>query len=386
MKFISFCKYNLLFALLLGNMVHGMDPYHHGYHRSDSPTALETVAAVGLVAAAAYGFYKLCDWLFTKTNEQILKEAKYCLVKAHTSADKYIAAIKAGLGEFPESKSERQKVLKNVNEEFLYEYALQMNSLAPSVHFDYWSISEAPAYVAQAGQMASKCAQELRNKNSHLPIVKDLENISNKLGILHTEIVFVNEFFKEHGAYFSLFSLESRLLTTYEFEIASLINYANNPPYLREAMRMAVMKKAAHNRISYPYMNYIEQLEKDLSSLKNCINNLRNTYHHRQMAAQLIWQQLDSIYNMAVSEEAYRQELRDHKKEMLERERIAAEQAKAAAAAAQAQATAAQAHAAHMHAQAMQQHTYALQQQNQLQQQQNNILASQGTPRVNVYL
>ena len=370
----SFCKYYLLLAVLLINSAQGAHPRPH-YHNSNSPTVVETVAAIGIVAAVAYGFYKLCDWLFTKTDEQILKEAKDCLAYGHDSCDREINVLKKEFGEFPESRKEQQKLIKEVNEDFLYHYAIQ----CPPIVRPGWALSEAPYYVAQAGQMASKRAAELRKKNSHAPIIKDLEKISNKLGIFHTEIVFANEFYQEHSAYFYLFDLETYLLKSYEFELSSLDYHANNPLYLREALRMAVMKKAAHDHVSYPYMKYIEQMEKDLKMLKERINSLSHNYHNRIKGSQLLLQRLNAIYDIVVSEDAYRQELRDYKKEMLERERIAAEQAKA-------QAAAAQAHAAHMQAQAMQQQAYALQQQNQLQQQQNAILAAQGPSRVNVYL
>jgi hypothetical protein len=375
MKFISFCKYNLLFALLLGNAVHGMDPYHHGYHRSDSPTPLETVAAVGLVAAAAYGFYKLCDWLFTKTDEQILKEAKECLAQSYDNTYKQVSMIKNELGGIPDSTKEQQKLIRSIDEDFLYEYAIKKYYMRVGGR----TFGEYAQQVAQAGQMAQNRAESLRKKVPHSSIINSLEKISQELGQLHIEIVFVAEFVREHNSYFELFELESYLLSAYEFEIASLSNYAANPPYLREALRMAVMKKAANERVSYPYMKYSEHIERDLKNLKYRIDSLRNSYHNRMKGAHLLLQHLDSIYNVVISEDAYRQELRDYKKEMLERERIAAEKAKAAAAAAQA-------HAAHMQAQAMQQQAYELQKQNQLQQQQNHILAAQGPTRVNVYL
>lgn len=373
MKFSSFCKYNLILSLLLG--MNAQAAYPHPHHHSNSPTVGETVAAVGLVAAAVYGFYKLCDWLFTKTDEQVLKEAKTCLEHCYDNTYKQINMLKEGLGEFPGSTREQQRVIRQADEDFLYAFALKKLYMRIGGR----TLADYAQEVADAGKMAGKRAAELRKKGGHSPFIKSLESVSEELGQLHNQIVFAAEFLREHAAYFELFELESHLLVAYEFEISSLGNYAANPVYLREALRMAVMKKAAHERMSYPYMKYMDQIERDLRSLKHYKSALKNPYPNREKGSHLLLQHLDSIYNMVISEEAYRQELRDHKKEMLERERIAAEKAKADAAVAQA-------HAAHMQAQAMQDQAYQLQKQNQLQQQQNAILAAQGPTRVNVYL
>ena len=193
--------------------------------------------------------------------------------------------------------------------------------------------------------------------------------------------------FKEHATYFDLFDIEAHEMATYEFELASLDYNVNNPIYLRKAMRMAVMKKAAHERISYPYMKFVESLEREIQRMQHHIQRLEHSYANRRAAAHVLAQRLDAIYNIVVSEDAYRQELRDYKKELLERERIAAEQAKASAAAAHA-------YAAQQQAYAMQQQAHEMHKQNQLQKEQNHILATQfavnaNNPpptHVNVYL
>lgn len=357
-----------------------MNPRYSHHHNSNSPTVVETVAAIGIVAAVAYGFYKLCDWLFTKTDEQILHESRLCWSSAYDNTKKYIDVLKEGIGAFPESRKEQQKVIKQVDEDFLYQCALK------KMYISSHTLSGYAQQVADAGHASSKRAADLSKKQPHLPIIIKLEKVSNELGELHTQIVFAAEFMREHESYFDLFELESHQLIAYEFELSSLDYHANNPLYLREALRMAVMKKAAHERVSYPYMKYVEDMEREIKNLKHHIDRLAYAYHNRAKGAHLLLQRLDTIYNIVVSEDAYRQELRDYKKEMLERERIAAEQAKAQAAAVQAQAAVSQAHAAHMQAQAMQQQANALHQQNQLQQQQNHILAAQGAPKVNVYL
>lgn len=364
MTFLRFCKY-VLCSLLLIHSIHGMPyPYHH--NKSQGSDMVQTIAAVGIIAAATYGVYKFCQWLFSKTDEQILHEARVCYEQALSATGTGIEVIHEGVGEFPESRKEQHNIIRNMSEDFLYQSAI-----AKLYSYSH-SFVKHEQEVAYAVCMVQDRIAKIHEKALHCPILKELKEMHSDLSHLRFELAFCRDFLKEHTAYYELFELEAHAMGTYEFEINAVDSYADNPPYLREAMRMAVMKKASHNRISYPFMAYIEMLERDMKNLESHMKNLPSRYHNRFKGAQRLLQKLDTAYNIVVSEDAYRQELRDYKKEMLERERIAAEQAKA--------------HAAHLQAQALQQQAYEMHKQNKLQQQQNNILAAQQPAHVHVYM
>lgn len=337
--------------------------YHNKNHGSD---VVQTIATVGIIAAATYGVYKFCQWLFTKTDEQILHEARVCYKQAFNATSKGVDLIHEGISKFPESRKEQHKAIKNITEDFLYHSAL-----AKLYSYSH-SFIKYELEVADALHIVHERIANIRKKAIPCIIMRDLEQINDDLSQLWFELSFCRDFLKEHAAYYELFELEARAMGTYEFEINAVDNYGDNFPYLREAIRMAVMKKAAHNRMSYPFMAYLEVFERDMKNLEYHLKNLSSAYHHRFQGAQRLLQKLETVYNLVVSEDAYRQELRDYKKEMLERERIAAEQAKA--------------HAAHMQAQALQQQAYEMHKQNQLQKEQNILLATQPPTRVNVYL
>lgn len=366
MIFSKLGSYVLLVVLGCSLSVNAMDhaSYRHYHHRNDDNSVVKAIAGVGLLAAIGYGVYKFFDWLFTKTDEQILQEGKKTLARAFDATKNGVELIQTAVGEIPVLPKEKHKLIKQVPEDFLYQSAL-------SHLYSYNASLEKHSYeVDNALSMVKNRIASVKKKNLICPIISQLETLAIDLENMQIELHFCLDFLKEHAAYYQLFDVEAKQMGFYEFEINSVDYHINNPPYLREALRMGVMKKSAGKHNTYPYMVYVETIERDIKNLEQHINRLTFNYQNRIKGARLLLEKLNIIYGIVVSEDAYRQELRDYKKEMLERERIAAEKAKADAAAAQA-------HAAHMQAQAMQQQVYELHHQNQLQKQQNAILASQ---------
>ncbi len=350
MKRVSFCKYFLILALVVAPPAHaGRGHYHH----HDDSGIFQTIAAVGIIAAAGYGIYKLCDWLFSKTDEQVLDEAKNCFTQAHAANARSVEMIRAGFGAFPKTKQEQLNAIRHVGEDFLYQCAIaHMHE-----HGRQFSVYE--SQVASALSMVQDRINYVKKKQLICPILGQLETAATDLAQLRLELAFCADFMREHASYFDLFDAEAKYMATYEFELSSPV---------REALRMAVMKKGAGSRCSYPYMSYVDTLERDIKNLNHQIARLSYNYHNRISAARLLLDRLNLIYNLVISEDAYRQELRDYKKEMLERERIAAEKAKAEAAAAHA-------YAAQQQAYAMQQQAHEMHRHNHLQAEANHIAA-----------
>lgn len=376
MLFSRFSSHLLLGVMSISLSAGAMDDWHlrhHHHHRKDDYSVVKTVAGVGLLAAIGYGVYKFFDWLFTKTDEQILQEGKQSLARAFDATKNGVELIRSGVGEFPLLPKEKHKIIKQVPEDFLYQSALShLYSYSASIEKHSYEIDNALATVKNR-------ITSIKKKNLVCPIMSQLEALAIDLENLQIELHFCVDFIKEHASYYQLFEVESKYIGYYEYELNSVDFHVNNPPYLREALRMGVMKKASGKHNTYPYMTYIETIEHDIKKLEQHLNRLNYKYENRIKGAQLLLEKLNIIHSVVISEDAYRQELRDYKKEMLERERIAAEKAKADAAAAHA-------HAAQIQAQAMQQQAYEMHQQNHLQKEQNYILASQGAPKVNVYL
>ncbi len=339
---------------------------HHHHHHADDHSLAKTIVGVGVLAAIGYGLYTFFDWLFTKTDEQVLKEAKKTLSNAFDATKNGILMIKEGVGEFPVCSKEQHKVIKNISEDFLYQSALARL-------YSYGHSFEKHAHeIDNALAMVHNRIAKIKKKNLPCPIMAKLESIALELEDTYRELSFCGAFVSEHASYYHLFELESKYMGFYEYELGSVDYHAHNPPYLREALRVGVMKKSSGTHNAYPYMAYVEIIERDIKKLEHAIAQLSYRYENRHKGSTRLLEKLTLVHTMVISEDAYRQELRDYKKEMIERERLAAEKAKADAAAAQA-------HAAHMQAIAMQQQAQALHEQ-------NHILASQRPAHVNVYL
>lgn len=357
----------LLLTLIFTSSVFAMDhARRHHHHHSDELSVGKTIVGVGLLAAAGYGLYTFFDWLFTKTDEQVLKEAKKSFTTAFDATKSGVVLIQEGVGEFPVSAREQQRVIKDCAEDFLY------HSAVSGLHSYAHSFEQHAREIGNALAMVQNRIAKIKKKNLVCPVLAKLEGVAVDLETLQTELNFCAAFMSAHESYYRLFELESKLMGWYAYELDSVDHHAHNTPYLREALRMGVMKKAAGSRDSYPFMAFVQSIEHDINKLEHAVSALSYRYENRRKGSARLLEKLSMIHTIVISEDAYRQELRDHKKEMLERERIAAEQAKA-------QAAAAQAHAAHLQAIAMQQQAQALHEQ-------NHILATQRPTRVNVYL
>jgi|GEM_PF-5383625 hypothetical protein len=329
------------------------------YGAVDNAVALEAgkaVAGIAIIGGIGYGIYKLCDWLFSKSNDAIIKDGTTCVTAVHQRYDSCIEMFEQQIG-FPGHPQERKQILARINEQFLYNLEL--------IHKQTASSLLRPTQTT-INQLRATCdevngrLQSLRNKRKeHVHILVQMEDLSIEAGLLLEKLSFMAEYLQANEAYFTTFELESRLLHTYEVEIHALQMYANNPAMLREAIRSAIMSGAATTGSLYPYMRYIEKCDADCRHLERALEMLTPAYANRFTAASQLAANLRAIYRMIITEDAYRRELRDYERAQLEKQRIEAEKSKAAAA---------HAHAAAAHAQAcaMQQQVWELQKQNQL--------------------
>ena len=367
--------------------------HHHHHHQSDVEMIGKAVVAVGCIAAIGYGFYKLCDWLFSPTDERIIQDSLTVFHDAQNRYDEIITFFAATLGK-PETAAEKQILMKTFDESFLYHTAVMYSNKM----YMYDLIAQMQGTISglrSAHKTVYDRMKKLRSKSESYSVFAQMESIDKDICSLSMQLEFVHDYLAQHKSYFTLFEFEARLMNTYANELQVLEQYAHDQAYIMQVLRSCVMKHAGHNRTSYPYMHYVEMIQSDCNNLDRYTNGLSYNYGNRIAAARLLLQKLNTSYSMVITHDAYHQELRDYKKEQLEKERIAAEQAKAAAA--QAQANAAAAHAA-----AAQQQAWAMQQQNALQAQQirvdqdrNVILATQAivnainppaAPQVNVFI
>jgi len=320
---------------------------------------------VGCLAAVGYGIYKVCDWLFTPTNEQILKDTSTTLNEAHKRAGYLIDFFENSIG-IPQNIRDQKRIINTVNEPVLYQFAMLIVQRKDSIDGAVSTIENTVYYLSKSRNSIADRLKKLYKHQEFPGIIAQLESLEQETAHMLICAEFVRDYLAAHKKYFTLYELEMRLLTTYAQELESLDRYAGYPDSLRPAIQMCVMKYANMHHASYPYMRYIEIINSDCSSLERLIDCISQNYTNRLGAARLLAQKLRAIYSMLLIADAYHQEMRDYERAQIEKQRIEAERAKAAAA--QAQAQAAQAHAA-----AAQQQVWAMQQQNALQAEKNRI-------------
>ncbi len=363
-------KMSFLVMVLLSSNINPMRHVHTRLpvyrYNSQAEDLGKAVVAVGCIAAIGYGFYKLCDWLFSKTDVQVLQEAQNVHNNAERATNVYVEFFERKWGGLSSlSSTQKREIMHALDEGLLYQFALAhafRTSLEYTILSDlHYSLTSARS----AHSMVVERVHKLRKKKDITGMVSQLEVVQFALQDTIARIEFVYEYLHQHRSYYALLNKEYQVMKIYENDLYSLKQYEANPGALREALRIAVMRQAT-SKMTYPYMNYIQKISHEFSDLDQHINALSCHYPERMAAARQLSARLQTIYNMLIIEDAYRQELRDYERAQLEKQRIEAEQAKAAAAQAAA-------HAAQVQAAAMQQQVWELQKQNQLHAQQNRI-------------
>lgn len=320
---------------------------------------------VGCLAAVGYGIYKVCDWLFTPTNEQIIKDSSNTLSEAYKRAG-YLIDFFENTMSIPQNIRDQKQVISTVNEPVLYQFSTLLLQRKDSIDGAISTIENTIYYLGKSRNAMADRLKNLYKRHEFPGIISQLESLEQETAQMLTRAEFVREYLATHKKYFSLYERETYLLSAYAQEVDALDRYAGYPDSLRSAIQMCVMKYANMHHASYPYMKYIETINNDCSSLERLIESASRNYANRLNAACLLAQKLRAVYSMLLIADAYHQEMRDYERAQIEKQRVEAERAKAAAA--QAQAQAAQAHAA-----AAQQQVWAMQQQNALQAEKNRI-------------
>jgi hypothetical protein len=367
---------------------------HYGYprrrydpseHYKNGPSAVETVAAIGCLAAIGYGIYKFCDWLFTPSDEKVLQRGIDELQYAHLHYDGAIGFMEFHYSAIPDNVRDQKRLIQSVNEAVLYDYAISYKK-DTSINGILTNMGSVISSLQSAHTSLAERIKKLRNNDGNQSMITNMQQVDQEIIGLLCKLEFVHEYFSHHRSYYHLFDLEARLLHAYEFELNAINQSQMNPVYVREAVRASVMRQASA-RTGYAYMHYVDRAQADCNALGGALGSLPYNYANRIGAAGVLLHNLKVIHTIVVAEDAYHQEVLAYKKEQLEKERINAERAKAAAAAAQAA--------------AMQHQAWEMQKQNQLHAQQirvdserNAIMATQTIvnalnppqPQVNVYV
>lgn len=334
-KFLSLL---LLFSLSFQMSYAAYPPYGNGRHGRSSgnyENIAATVATVGCLAALGYGVYKLCDWLFTPTNERLLHNGRDAVSKAHQQHDATLSFAESHFAYIPDQMREQKKLIESINEPLLYEFAIS-HKRNSSIDATLSGISGSIAALQSHHKALAERIRKLKNSNAQHNSF-ELADAEAKMQSLDQEIVgllckleFIHDYFTHHKNYFSLFDIEARLMRDYEFELSAAYSNHAQSAYMREAVKASIMRNP-YARNGYPYLHYADRVQADCKTLGGAITMLSYNYTNRIDAAQALLHILQTVQSIVLSEDAYHKEVRDHKKEQLEKQRIEAERAQAAA-------------------------------------------------------
>jgi hypothetical protein len=362
--------------LLISQCIHGSFPprpnlydkkgmYAKSPFESVGKTLGKGAAVLGCVALFGYGIYKLCDWFFAPSDEQVFQRGIDAVQNVHTHYDRMIGFMEYYYSGIPDNVRDQKKLIQSVNESLLYDFAIS-HKREVTIDSMLINIASAISTLKSAHKNLAERMRNLRKKNNNPILLRNMEQIDQEVVGLLCRLEFIHDYFTHHRNYYLLFELETRVMRTYEFELNAIVTN-QNPSYLHETIHASVMMRQGSARNGYPYIHYIDCLQSDCNALSREMKGLSYNYANRLGAASVLLQHIQMIHTMLVTEDAYHQELRDYKKEQLERQRLEAERAQASAATAQAAALAQQAYE-------MQKHNYLQAEQNRLNAERNAII------------
>ncbi len=267
--------------------------------------------AIGLGAAGAagalYGGYKLLDWLFTRTDEQVIADVMRLIQETENYQSMDSILLQYHINS-PTSL---------IYESCLYDLGYE------KIQADYID-----TYISKLYRLTRRMRSEKRELSQRMVELPSYSSIYSQMNPLYQQvqmrlprIELLHALLKHHRGYYLLFEFESDIIGDYETELA-IVQQAYDEYELTTQLKRFVM---AHNTNRYPYMKYIQMIEKDNKALQQKISRLSFTYPERLSAAKELGQKLYTITRMLIGTQEYHTELQLYQKEQWERERIAME-------------------------------------------------------------
>lgn len=288
--------------------------------------------AVGGAVVASYGLYTLCNWLFTPSDETLVKNCRNSLKDAQIYSD-YIDAIENEFGSVPKL-SEKPRMLNEVREPLLYQLAGKIHKKQGISTLLYNLECVVRGMKESHNALQGRIYRLLKNNDCAIvsPFFKEMQDLQEQSGQYLNKVGFAYEFLAAHISFFKLFEQESSLIRVYERELNALdMHGAYNTCPLSQELRIAVMSLGSKHTVPYPYIHYIQRLKSDIAELEKNLSHLAYNYTNRISAASALLNKLMIISDLLIIEDSYANELREQEKVRIEREKIQIQERQAAA-------------------------------------------------------
>ena len=304
----------------------------------------ESVAAAALTVGTAlitgYGIYKLCDWAFSRTDEQVIADVEQHLRRAHLDFDRGLSIVERGPHGMQDNSIDHYPALwhasmYSLEEPILYELAsmnLQSTTCASYTSSLSSLIDLLVSEHATLNSRLSALSETMRVQDCDLQrTYTHMNNLVGQVSCLLGRLRFLKEYMLDRYSYFSLYECEASLLGRYDQEIIAHDKYSYDLYALTHLVRACVLRSHVHDSYAYPYMAYVKKIQADLSRLNDQMAKCGYEYINRLQAAHELYDKLAKISSIVISDPSYNAEIRAYEIAERERQRLELERMKIAA-------------------------------------------------------
>jgi hypothetical protein len=283
------------------------------------------VAKIGGVAVTGYAVYRFFNWLSYKNSRTLSGQAQSDL---ENNRQHFGPAIDIINQYFSPTEQNVRNGHKTVKETALYAMAvyLEGSGFASCQTLLAQLDASLPAINKSKGALEKRRKRVMDGKETDDTFDRAyVDSLLVEMDVLHSKLMFLQKFAKEHKAYFVNMSLGKKLAERdYPREI-----YIVNAGQPDMQYQLVYCARTRYNNSDYPLCSFVKQARADIASLTKSTQNLPYNYAIAIGAARGLEAQLLRSIEMVEASNEYLQEKKDKKNDDLKRERLRIEKDKA---------------------------------------------------------
>lgn len=276
-----------------------------------------------VIGAALLGAAGLM-WCLSETDDQLLIRGSTLYDTVCANYRNLSRYLENGYNADPLTPALVEHILTEVREGIIYGLGLEVWNMGEQ---EYVFRSTLRSYCSQMNSLKIELAKRIYNLQSSLITHDQQEKLRTMRKLIKRvedtlpHLMLLTNFFEKHAQYYTLFWNEARLLKQYSTELNTLSHYSNDHFLLSQHLNQHVIHQ---NTARYAYIAYVDQIDRDLSLLRDQIDRLQYHYSERMRYAQQLFQSLHYIKGVIASNPRYGHELYAQEQERLGSERVVA--------------------------------------------------------------
>ena len=270
--------------------------------------------AVGAAILGVAGAVALADWCCSETDAQLINRVSNQFSAIQSDYQSTIDYFGSRAGVYIHAPHNASYAIE---ESVLYEFATfvwNKNISQSAYRSGVWA---ANSKLQGAINDLAKRISYLERKGSSYEDQRNLFTMRSLLvnvQRLKADIALFADCLEAHKSYFTLYDSVGKFENVYRSEVSLL----NSGSYSYAAdIKYYIL---GHNAGRYPFKNFVEQIERDIYTLKSDIRSLKYTYEYGRQYATVVLQRLVDIKTIVVADSRYQQELYAYEQERLQEE------------------------------------------------------------------